>query len=142
MPKFKVVLSVGILLLSSLTLSFAKAQDAEKTEASTLPQVEVQVQSPEKATTAKPLDLPDGWQKCNQKRMTIAYINALAIWQRAILSPYRGFLLWDYERCGKKLFPETETFMEVNYPLPYVPIDPKTNRTAVESSPHPSGETL
>ena len=123
---------------STLGMPLSKAEDVQPPETSTLPQIEVQVQAPQETINAKPLDLPHGWQKCNQKRMTIAYINALSIWQQAILSPYRGFLLWDYERCGKKLFPETETFMEVNYPLPYVPIDPKTNRPAVEAEENPS----
>jgi hypothetical protein len=60
-------------------------------------------------------------------RLKIAYINALPIWQRFFLSPYRSLEAMRYKRCAKALMPSTQAFMEATYPLPYVPVDPQTS---------------
>jgi hypothetical protein len=79
----------------------------------------------ETKTIGTPVPLPSGWDACTPRRIKIAYINGLPVWQRAFLSPYRNLEYMRYRRCTKALMPETQRFMEEQYPLPYTPIDPR-----------------
>jgi len=111
----------------------------EKTPTVTVPVMDVKKAPLADEFEIVPASLPKGWQACGRFRLNIAYINALPIWQRFFLSPYRTLEALRYKRCAKALMPTTQAFMEATYPLPYVPIDPQTSLRPKSSK--PSGPT-
>ena len=128
-------LLLAVLLFSSVPLSLP-AQSAEATSlpkatvvepAITVPVIKVKKATIEDDYEIVPASLPKGWDACGRSRLKIAYINALPVWQRFFLSPYRSLEAVRYKRCAKALMPSTQAFMEATYQLPYVPIDPQTS---------------
>jgi hypothetical protein len=138
---------LGILFLLSGCMTWT-AQGSENVRIAPVkggsPAVTVPVVDVKKAPLADefeivPASLPKGWQTCGRFRLNIAYINALPIWQRFFLSPYRSLQAMRYKRCAKALMPSTQAFMEATYPLPYVPVDPQTSLKS--KSPKPLNTT-
>ncbi len=130
---FPFILSTLIVFNVFVTLP---AQSAEKTSppkvaviepAITVPVIEVKKAVIEDNYEIVPVSLPKGWESCGRSRLKIAYINALPVWQRFFLSPYRTLEATRYKHCAKALMPSTQAFMETTYLLPYVPIDPQTS---------------
>lgn len=130
---FPFILSTLIVFNVFVTLP---AQSAAKTSppkvaviepAITVPVIEVKKAVIEDDYEIVPASLPKGWESCGRSRLKIAYINALPVWQRFFLSPYRSVEAMRYKRCAKALMPSTQAFMETTYLLPYVPIDPQTS---------------
>ncbi|MFN9690676.1 MAG: hypothetical protein ACK551_01060 [Vampirovibrionales bacterium] len=130
---FPFILSTLIVFSVFVTLP---AQSAEKVTVPPQKVVEPSVPLPvieaKKATIEDdyeivPASLPKGWKTCGRSRLRIAYINALPVWQRFFLSPYRTLEATRYKHCAKALLPSTQAFMETTYLLPYVPIDPQTS---------------
>ncbi len=128
-------LFLAVLLFSNVSLSLP-AQGAEKPSplpskviepSVTVPVIEVKKATIEDDFEIVPASLPKGWETCGRSRLKIAYINALPVWQRFFLSPYRSLEAVRYKRCAKALMPSTQAFMEATYLLPYVPIDPQTS---------------
>jgi hypothetical protein len=128
-------LLLTVLLISSVCL-ILPAQSAEATSPSkvavvepsiTVPVIEVKKAVIEDDYEIVPASLPKGWESCGRSRLKIAYINALPVWQRFFLSPYRSVEAMRYKRCAKALLPSTQAFMETTYLLPYVPIDPQAS---------------
>jgi hypothetical protein len=128
-------LFLAVLLFSSAFVSLP-VQGAEKPSllppkmiepSITVPVIEVKKAVIEDDYEIVPAALPKGWESCGRSRLKIAYINALPVWQRFFLSPYRSVEAMRYKRCAKALLPSTQAFMETTYLLPYVPIDPQTS---------------
>jgi hypothetical protein len=129
-------LILSVLTFFSIFVVTLPAQGAEKVTPQppkviepsiTVPVIEVKKSVIEDDYEIVPALLPKGWESCGRSRLKIAYINALPVWQRFFLTPYRSVEAIRYKRCSKALMPSTQAFMEATYTLPYVPIDPQTS---------------
>jgi hypothetical protein len=133
------------LLLGAISLGHTPGSLAASDPFAGLGQSEADADSP-----IEPVPIPDGWKKCFEHRVKVAYVEGLPWYQRAFALPYGALEKWRYVRCSKAQMPSTREFMETHYPLPYDPASqlkpanrdivspPDADTLGVQSSPAPA----